>query len=172
MIRTDQKVVACSTSFTIVTRVNLTAHDCSPTDPEAQPLLLSLGRELQHLTGSDGSARYRAEDAMVERAAFVIVKQGATPVGCGALRPLDQQVCEVKRVFAAVRGAGIGAAVLSALEARARGFGYHAIWLETRRVNAPALRFYEKHGYRERPNYGAYVGRPEAVCFEKVLSPG
>jgi hypothetical protein len=27
--------------------------------------------------------------------------------------------------------------------------------------------FYLRHGYVERENYGAYVGRPEAVCFEK-----
>ncbi|MGX9944513.1 GNAT family N-acetyltransferase [Bradyrhizobium sp. BTAi1] len=55
------------------------------------------------------------------------------------------------------------------LEAAALGFGYHAIWLETRRVNARAVAFYERHGYRRIPNFGKYAGRPEAVCFEKRL---
>ncbi|HSC78794.1 MAG TPA: hypothetical protein VLC08_00440, partial [Chitinolyticbacter sp.] len=47
--------------------------------------------------------------------------------------------------------------------------GYREVWLETRRVNIIAVDFYMGHGYAERENYGVYVGRPEAVCFEKAL---
>ena len=65
--------------------------------------------------------------------------------------------------------AGVGSALLADLEARARDLGYRAIWLETRRVNAQAVGFYLARGYRERAPYGRYVGRPEAICFEKDL---
>ena len=46
-------------------------------------------------------------------------------------------------------------------------FGYKAVWLETRRVNESAVRFYLEQGYQVRPNYGNYIGRSEAICFEK-----
>lgn len=44
--------------------------------------------------------------------------------------------------------------------------------LETRLVNTRAVHFYERHGYSRIPNYGRYIGRPEAVCFEKTLGAG
>ncbi|TXD68617.1 GNAT family N-acetyltransferase, partial [Mitsuaria sp. TWR114] len=62
-----------------------------------------------------------------------------------------------------------GAALLAALEREALAMGYRALWLETRRVNERALRFYRRHGYSEIPRYGAYVDRPDAVCLGKPL---
>jgi ribosomal protein S18 acetylase RimI-like enzyme len=94
-------------------------------------------------------------------------------VGCGALRPLDEvahpQVCEIKRMYARIEGRGVGTRILRYLEQEAIDLGYREAWLETRRVNTVAVAFYLGHGYAERENYGAYVGRPEAVCFGKRL---
>ncbi len=151
-------------------RVDFEVDESDSTNPEARELLAQLGRELDQLTGSDGAAGFRAEDARSSRAVFLLARRGVTPVGCGALRPIDDETCEVKRVYASLRGVGLGAFILSALESRARGFGYRRIWLETRELNQRAVRFYLKHGYRVRPNYGPYVGRREALCFEKDLS--
>ncbi|MEG3132646.1 hypothetical protein SC206_03565 [Rouxiella sp. T17] len=33
-----------------------------------------------------------------------------------------------------------------------------------------AVNFYLKHGYKQKANYGPYVGREEAVCFSKLLA--
>ncbi len=62
---------------------------------------------------------------------------------------------------------GVGAALLAHIEDAAAGFGYTALWLETRHVNTRAVAFYLKHGYQIIPNYGKYAGRPEAACFAK-----
>ncbi|AKJ30956.1 GNAT family N-acetyltransferase [Caldimonas brevitalea] len=149
--------------------------DSTPHHPDALSLLDELSAELRAITGSDGTARFRTGDLDHPRSVFLLARQDGRAVGCGALRPLeaagDPHVAEIKRMYARERGRGIGAAVLAALEARAHSFGYREIWLETRKVNLKAVGFYQRLGYRVRENYGPYVGRTEAVCFEKAL-PG
>lgn len=49
--------------------------------------------------------------------------------------------------------------------------GYRELWLETRRANNRAVRFCQIAGFVERAPYGKYVGRAEAICKEKMLSP-
>lgn len=90
-------------------------------------------------------------------------------LGCGAYRPIQKGVAELKRMFAIPASKGVGSAVLNDLERRAKADGCRELWLETRLVNSRAVRFYERNGYRRIPNFGKYVGRPEAVCFAKTL---
>jgi GNAT superfamily N-acetyltransferase len=91
------------------------------------------------------------------------------------LRPLPieggEAVAEIKRMFALPGTAGVGSAVLAFLEAEARSLGYAHAWLETRRVNARAVAFYERRGYAPIANYGRYAGNEAAVCFGKPLAP-
>jgi GNAT superfamily N-acetyltransferase len=109
-------------------------------------------------------------DVQVERACFAIARAAdGTPVGCGAIRPLEPAVAELKRMFAMPGTRGVGSAVLAFLEQQASALGYRDLWLETRKVNARAVAFYERHGYRTIPNFGRYMGRPEAVCLAKAL---
>jgi ribosomal protein S18 acetylase RimI-like enzyme len=72
-------------------------------------------------------------------------------------------------MYAKRKGTGVGGRVLSFLEARAREMGYSALWLETGTVNDKAVSFYETNGYHVIPNFGAYAGRTDSVCFEKNL---
>lgn len=143
--------------------------DIDPARPEAAELLGLLSRELAQITGADGTTNFSPVDASHPRAAFVIARSEGEAVGCGCIRPLTAEVCELKRMYSKYRDRGIGRRVLLALEARARELGYREVWLETRKVNAQAVNFYTRWGYRVRDNFGPYVGRPEAVCFEKVL---
>ena len=147
----------------------LTFHESSPNAPETKLLLAALSAELQRITGSDGTQSFVTEDVQTERSVFLIALEGDEPVGIGGLRPLSEDVCEIKRVYARYAGRGIGSGLLKALESYAKQFGYKAIWLETRKVNESAVRFYLGQGYQVRPNYGKYVGRNEAICFEKKL---
>lgn len=145
-------------------------EDCDPDHPDACPLLDALSARLADITGSSGRASFNAEDVRGAGAAFLLARDGqGAAVGCGALRPLEPGVAEIKRMYAAVAGQGVGAAVLAALEARAKALGYVEVRLETRRVNTVAVGFYRRAGYCEIPPYGRYVGRPEAVCFGKPL---
>lgn len=150
--------------------MSLTILEESPATPDAAALLEELSDALQAITGSSGRASFDPEDVQGPRALFAVARDGqGRALGCGALRPLAQDIAEIKRVYARTGGAGVGSAILAHLERRAREMGYRAIWLETRAVNHNAVRFYEKHGYHRIENYGKYAGRAEAVCFEKRL---
>ncbi len=92
-------------------------------------------------------------------------------MGCGALRPIDADTAECKRMYAMPGTTRVGTAVLLHLEQRAVAFGYAQVWLETRRVNARAVAFYLRRGYAPIPHYGKYQGQPQAVCFGKNLRP-
>jgi ribosomal protein S18 acetylase RimI-like enzyme len=106
----------------------------------------------------------------MERSVFLVAQAGGEAVGCGGLRPVIDEVCEIKRMYAKYRGQGIGGEILHKLESYAQKYGYKTIWLETRKVNENAVRFYLQQGYRVRSNYGKYIGRNEAICFEKVIA--
>ncbi len=147
-----------------------TVAAADPGLPEAEALLNELSERLAAITGSSGRSSFDADDVRVPSALFVLARDtDGKAVGCGAFRPMDQEagVAEVKRMYAQVPGAGL--AILTHLEAAAREYGYAKLRLETRLVNQRAVAFYEKHGYARIPNFGKYVGKAEAVCFEKLL---
>lgn len=137
---------------------------------DAGTLLEELSRELKGITGSDGRASFDPRDFAEQRSVFLIARNGqGQALGCGAIRPLSQDIAEIKRVYARTKGRGIGGAIVSALERRAAELGYRAVRLETRSVNTNAVAFYERLGYQRIENYGRYVGRADAVCFENHL---
>lgn len=140
-----------------------------PAHPHAAALLGGLSAALARITGSSGDASFDAADVCGEGAIFLVAYAAdGAPVACGGYRPLGGGVAEVKRVFAAQKGAGMP--LLRALEAQARADGHTRLLCETRRVNTVAVAFYLRTGWRVCENYGKYTGRPEAVCFEKLLT--
>ena len=143
---------------------------CDPDSADAQVLLEELSATLAGITGSSGKASFSSDDARVARSLFVVARSdGGLLLGCGALRPLEGEVGEIKRMYARRGTRGVGTALLAQMESAAAGFGYRALWLETRRVNVRAVGFYLGRGYAPIPNYGKYAGREEAVCLGKTL---
>ena len=143
---------------------------CDPESAHARSLMEELSAALAAITGDSGAASFALTDMKVARSLFVVARGGdGAPLGCGALRPLDGDTGEIKRMYARPGTHGVGTAVLAHLEQAAAGFGYREIWLETRRVNTRAVAFYVGQGYAEIDNYGKYAGRAEAVCFGKRL---
>ena len=137
---------------------------------DAQLLLGELNDTLTRITGASGALSFTEDDVSDSRAAFVIAYVDNKPVGCGALRPMCGSEAEIKRVYARPGTRGVGSAVVRALEQRARALGYSKLLLETRKVNANAVRFYQKLGYTVCDNFGKYIGREYAVCMEKLLN--
>ena len=133
-------------------------------------LLTELNDALDRITGCDGRASFHAEDVREPGAAFLVAYRGNAPVACGGFRPLESGIAEVKRVYAHERGTGLP--LLQALETLATELGYTRLVCETRRVNARAVAFYLRAGWRETEAYGQYIGRPEAICFEKAPEHG
>jgi L-amino acid N-acyltransferase YncA/DNA-binding transcriptional ArsR family regulator len=84
---------------------------------------------------------------------LVAVDSSGTVVGWGSLnsfnpRPVYDHVADFSIYVAREqRGQGIGDALLSALEVRARGLGYHKMVLAAFPTNAPGMRLYERHGF-------------------------
>lgn len=152
------------------------AVDVARADPgcaDARALMDELSDALTAITGSSGRASFDPDDVRAPRACFAIARDAhGRALGCGAFRPLDADVAEVKRMLARPGTKGVGDAVLRFLEAEAARLGFSALWLETRLVNARAVAFYERHGYARIPNYGRYVGNAQAVCFARQLAAG
>ena len=132
--------------------------------------MTELTAALAAISGDGGSASFAIEDVNVPRSLFAVARgiDGAA-LGCVALRPLTEEVGEIKRMYGRPGSRGVGAALLAFVEAEARAFGYRSAWLETRRVNTRAVAFYQRHGYREIAPYGKYVGRLDAICLGKLL---
>jgi GNAT superfamily N-acetyltransferase len=148
-------------------------RDEDPRSPDAVALMEELTRTLTGITGAGGAGSFSVADVCGPGGAFVVARSArGEPLGCGALRPLSDGVAELKRMYARPGTRGVGSAVLAFLEARARGLGYHALWLETRRVNTAAVAFYTRRGYRPIERYGRYAGRAECICMGKNLEDG
>ena len=141
-----------------------------PTTPEASTLIDALSDTLASITGDSGKSSFDPDDVRGPMARFVVArtKEGDV-VGCGAFRPLQTGVAEIKRMYAKPGTKGVGHAVLSHLEQEAATLGYEQLWLETRLINEHAVAFYKKHGYRRISNFGKYVGNAAAVCLAKTL---
>lgn len=145
----------------------------SPSGPEGLWLISQLSTELGELYDDDGGANsFNPHDPLVPGAAFLVARIGGQPVGCGAIRPLEPGVGEVKRMFVLpeARGRGISRLILQAIEEFALEMGYRRLRLETGILQPEAIALYESAAYRRVARYGYYKDDPRSVCFEKELT--
>lgn len=141
-----------------------------PNVPDAILLMNELSNSLESITGSTGRNSFSLKDVYAPRSLFVVAySEDEKAIGCGAIRPINEDIAEVKRMFAKTKAIGVGTAILHYLEIEAKKMGYSALWLETRLINKGAVTFYENRGYHHISNYGKYVNNTEAVCFEKNI---
>lgn len=75
--------------------------------------------------------------------------------GCVALRRVDDDTCELKRLYVrpAARGTGLGRALVEAALARARELGYRRVLLDTTPGMEAAHELYRRLGFRETDPY-------------------
>ena len=149
----------------------------APADVTAEvsrALIGSLNDELRGVYSEPGATHFRLDPEEVTggRGTFLIVYRDGAPVGCGALRLLDAETAELKRMYVAptVRGTGLGRRLVTALEAEARALGVRRLVLETGVRQAAALALYRATGFRPIPLYGEYCLSPEtSICLGKEL---
>ena len=114
---------------------------------------------------------FKAEQIEGGRGAFLVARKAGRAVGCGAIRLLDPTTAEVKRMYSepALRGTGVGRAVLAALEAAARASGVERLVLETGVHQHAAIALYGSAGFTQVDCWGEYAASPTSVCLEKTL---
>jgi len=94
-------------------------------------------------------------------------------VGMGALRRLEEGVCEIKRMFIEpeYQGRGYGRELMDRLIERARELGYHTIRLSTASFLEAAVHIYRSAGFVERDEYPGTESDlgPNYIYMEKKL---
>jgi GNAT superfamily N-acetyltransferase len=78
---------------------------------------------------------------------------------------IDGGSCEIVTLDSLAEGKGIGTALIDALRDRAVDLGCNQLWVITTNDNLPALRFYQKQGFRLTALY------PGAVEESRCLKP-
>lgn len=141
----------------------------------ALALIAALNDELLARYPEEGATHFRLDrdEVAPERGAFLLARLGGDPVGCGAVRRLDAEAAEIKRMYVvpAVRGRGVGQAILTALEVEARRLGVIRLVLETGARQPESLALYRRAGFAEIPRFGEYLDSALSLCMAKALGP-
>ena len=90
------------------------------------------------------------------------------PVGCGAVRRLSPELCEMKRLYVRphARRLHLGRLIAEALVAKARELGYTRMLLDTLKSMTPAQTLYRSLGFRDT---AAYYDNPLADVVYMAL---
>jgi putative acetyltransferase len=152
--------------------VDLEFLEVDPSEPEAVALIAALDADLlERYPGMPifgiATAGFRAAGGL-----FLVGRIDGRSAVCGALRPIDADMVEVKRMFVRpeYRRRGLARAMLFRLEEHAAQCGYRTIRLETGEGQPEAIALYRAAGYRPIPCYGEYAPHPDSRCFEKSLA--
>ena len=145
-----------------------------PRAPDAAALLAAMTTEITTIYDHkiDGAGNFRPEDVLVPGSGFIVGRVENEAVACGAFRPLQPGIAEIKRMFVEpeARGLNIGRRMLAALEAIARAEGVRVVRLETGVRQPEALGLYRSCGYIERGPFGSYKPDPLSAFFEKRIA--
>lgn len=102
------------------------------------------------------------------RGCILLAEYQGQSVGCVAVRPFGQDVCEMKRLYVTpgYRGLGIGRALAEAVIEKARRIGYACMRLDTISSMEAARRLYQSLGFEQ---IGPYRHNPiEGAVFMEL----
>jgi DNA-binding MarR family transcriptional regulator/GNAT superfamily N-acetyltransferase len=172
----DQATRLVSAMSEVDRLLRASAIELTPVDPDSPSAQWCLTRYFDELRsrfpggydrGADGAADLN--DFHPPTGCFLVAELFGDPVGCGAIRTFAPRIGEIKRLWVSpeVRGLGVGAKLLAALERAGRKRKMISIRLDTHESLTEARHLYRTSGYREiaRFNDNPYAHR----WFEKAL---
>ncbi len=104
-----------------------------------------------------------------DKGVFLVMVSDDQIIGTGAIKKLDEEICELKRLWflKEFRGKGLGYQMTQELLSFARSQGYKRVRLETDPVaQSQALNFYKRLGFYEIPRYSQ---NQDETALELVL---
>lgn len=160
----------------IATLLNRDQMDIREADPDAPEALACQRAYFDEILARVAIARPEyfplpdpgADSYRPPRGSFLVAWSDDLPIGCVALRPLDDRTGEVKRLWvdASARGQGLSRRLMAAIEAEARAMGYSRLRLDTNSALTEAIALYRATGWTDIP---AYTTPPADVWMEKPL---
>jgi GNAT superfamily N-acetyltransferase len=102
------------------------------------------------------------------RGRLYLLMESGDYAGCGALRPFQEDIAELKRLYIrpAFRKRGFGRLISQRLIDDARQIGYRAVVLDTLRTMKEALALYASLGFGETAPY--YHNPAPEVCYMRL----
>ncbi len=102
---------------------------------------------------------------------LLLASDGSRAIGCGGIRRLSEDSCEMKRLYVRpeVRGANLGRLIAQGLIAKARSLGYARMLLDTLIDMVPARTLYRSLGFRETAPY--YANPLPGVVYMEIDLP-
>jgi GNAT superfamily N-acetyltransferase len=134
-----------------------------------------LNAELESRYPEEGANFFRLDPDEVREGhgGFFIAYTDGQPIGCGAIRRIEPDVAEIKRMYVAPgnRGRGVGGKILAELEAEAHRLDIRRLVLETGPRQPEAIAIYKRAGFAEIPLFGEYVDPRFSYCMAKNVQP-
>src|SRR5690554_4620809 len=151
--------------------IDIEVIDVPSNDAHLSLLIETLDKYLFELYPSDEVFLVDFEDPYIHEIEFVVAYSQGLPLGCGAIKKMDENTVELKRFFVheQYRNRGIAGLILKHLEEKAIGKNFGVLRLETGDQQVEATGFYKKNGYYEIERYGEYAECSSSRCFEKKL---
>jgi GNAT superfamily N-acetyltransferase len=153
--------------------ISLRIQVVDPWNADALTLLHEAAMEARELYPElyESNAALPTNPPTPPRGSYLLVYDGAQPVGSGGLRPLDESTVEIRRMYVIkeYRRHGVARMILEALEREAARLQYTRMRLETGNRQTAAMRLYESYGFTQILPFGPYANDPTSVCHEKFI---
>lgn len=151
----------------------LSIRNVDPQGPDALALLHQASVEARSLYPElfSETSPPATNGPLPERGVHVVAYLHEAPCACGAIRPIDANTAELRRLYVvkAHRRSGLATSVLLHLQSEARRLGYSRLVLETGYKQVPAMQLYEANGFQRVQPFGDHANDPTSVCYELSL---
>jgi putative acetyltransferase len=144
-----------------------------PTAPDVTALLVRHLEYSYEISPAEHVHALDIEGLLDPAVTFFSARRDGMLVGVGAIKALDQSHAELKSMHTvqAVRGQGVGTAMVGHLMGLARERGYERVSLETGTQDGfePARAMYRKAGFETCEPFANYTSNPHSTCMTILL---